>query len=507
MALRTFSQWRRAFQRLYWKIPLTIAIPSVVLLVGALTALAITLLGARALNEQSDASAAQQARAVSRTLAARISESPLHTQVTWVQETAHRSEVELLLVSANGKLIADGSLGPPSLAGILELIRVREGETQTTSGRTRFYASAVPSDLGGLYLVAFVSAPKTPQASASLLQVVGAFTLGLVGLSALLAYLLSGDIEGDIAYLRRRIHRMAGKTNDPPGSYVPLRSTDQIGDMTNAFNRLVDRFRAAEDAYRNDISRTMDFERDRGRFLAALSHELRTPLNAILGFTDVLLACVDGPLSADAEENLTIVRNSAAHLNALINDVLDLSSMEKGELQVGKERVDLSLVVNDLAREARLEAEKKGLKLVVKSQSHFVLGDALRLRQILGNLVSNAIKFTNQGEITISLFEVEQRVGMRVSDSGPGIRKSDQAAIFEEYQQVGDIHTSRIGAGLGLAITRRLVRLHHGRIELQSELGEGSTFTVWLPEASAAAAPLSMTGHSIPEPPAGKELP
>jgi signal transduction histidine kinase len=215
--------------------------------------------------------------------------------------------------------------------------------------------------------------------------------------------------------------------------------------------------------------------------LAALSHELRTPLNAILGFTDVLLSEVDGPLSADARENLQIVRSSGEHLRALIDDILDLSALESGELRLSTQSVDVFPIASEVVREARVTAEAKGLEIRVVGKPAMAWADARRVRQIIGNIVGNAIKFTVHGGVTVRVDPRDGGVAVTVSDTGPGIAPQDHEAIFREYFQSGDVRKQRVGTGLGLAITRRLVQMHRGFIDLRSQLGKGSTFTIVLP--------------------------
>src|SRR5690606_5200157 len=189
---------------------------------------------------------------------------------------------------------------------------------------------------------------------------------------------------------------MARQDADPAGKPLPLRSADQIALLTSAFNVLVGRFAAAEQAYRRNLTGAMAYDRDRTAFLAALSHELRTPLNAILGFTDVLLSEVDGPLDRDARENLQIVRASGDHLRTLINDVLDLSALESGELRLDSGPVDVLVVAEGVVREAQVNAQWKPLVVVLQGEHAIAWGDPVRVRQIIGNLVSNAVKFTSE---------------------------------------------------------------------------------------------------------------
>jgi signal transduction histidine kinase len=274
--------------------------------------------------------------------------------------------------------------------------------------------------------------------------------------------------------------------------------------MTNALNALVERFTAAEHAYQQDLEGAVAYERDRSDFLAALSHELRTPLNAILGFTDVLLTEVDGPLTDDARENLEIVRQSGAHLRRLINDVLDLSAIESGHIQLERQHTDVLSTARDVVREAKVTLQKD-LKLRLTGEPTLAWADPVRLRQIIGNLVSNAVKFTSQGEVHVHVERVGDEVCLSVADTGPGIAPSHQARIFEIYQQVGDLKSQSFGAGLGLAITRRLVAIQGGRIALESELGQGTTFRVTLPgnppQDSIAPPPSSVRASERPPSP------
>jgi signal transduction histidine kinase len=165
-----------------------------------------------------------------------------------------------------------------------------------------------------------------------------------------------------------------------------VRSVDRSA-ATGAFNVLVERFAASEQAYRQDLAGALAYDRDRSAFLAALSHELRTPLNAILGFTEVLLSEVDGPLSHEARENLNVVRSSGEHLRSLIGDILDLSALESGELELNPSAVDALAVAEDVVREARITAQPGHPRGAVGT-SRPGLGRRAP-RQIVGNLVTN----------------------------------------------------------------------------------------------------------------------
>ena len=302
-------------------------------------------------------------------------------------------------------------------------------------------------------------------------------------------------MRSDVVYVRARIADMAREGATPSGKPIVARSLDQVGLLTSAFNVLVDRFTAAEHAYRQDLAGALAYDRDRSAFLAALSHELRTPLNAILGFTDVLLSEVDGPLSDEAKENLEVVRNSGDHLKNLIDDILDLSALESGELTLNASSVDVHAIAADVLREAEVAAQDKPLELVLEGEEAHAWADPLRVRQIIGNLVNNAVKFTAEGKVSVAVEQRRRFVAIVVADTGPGIAPEEQAAIFEEYQQVGDASARRAGTGLGLAITRRLAQMHGGFIELESEVGRGARFTIALPR-DPVDRPRNPPGHA-----------
>jgi signal transduction histidine kinase/DNA-binding response OmpR family regulator len=218
-------------------------------------------------------------------------------------------------------------------------------------------------------------------------------------------------------------------------------------------------------------------------FLASMSHELRTPLNAIIGFSE-LMRGEEGV--ADKRlvplEWIDHIYGSGRHLLTLINDILDLTKIEAGRLELRPEPVGLPALVTDTVNTLRPLIEGKALHLHTDIATVDVQADRVRLRQVLDNLLSNAIKFTPEGgRITVEVAQAGNEVRMAVVDTGVGIDPADQERIFDEFQQVGDVSMHQAGTGLGLALTRRLVEAHGGRVELESAPGAGSRFTVWLP--------------------------
>jgi CheY-like chemotaxis protein/anti-sigma regulatory factor (Ser/Thr protein kinase) len=223
-----------------------------------------------------------------------------------------------------------------------------------------------------------------------------------------------------------------------------------------------------------------------------MSHELRTPLSAILGFSDLMRQEVvdQGHVRAPLEW-VEHIHRGGEHLLALINDVLDLSKVEAGRLDLRREVVELAPAINELLESIRPLADRKRLQLIAEVPAISIAVDRGRFRQILYNLLSNAIKFTpTDGIVRVEVVDGADEVRIAVIDTGVGIAPQDQARVFDEFRQVGVTSAREGGTGLGLALSRRLVEAHGGRIELESVVGEGSRFTVIMPtEAIAGGLP------------------
>jgi len=224
--------------------------------------------------------------------------------------------------------------------------------------------------------------------------------------------------------------------------------------------------------------------RHKSQFLANMSHELRTPLNAILGYTELILDEIYGEVPEKMRGVLERVQTNGKHLLGLINDVLDLSKIEAGQLTLSLSEYSLANLVHGVYAAVEPLAAQKNLALTTKIAPSLPAGhgDERRLSQVLLNLVGNAIKFTDKGEVAIEASLADGSFRLAVRDSGPGIAIADQVKIFEEFQQVDNTLTKQKGGtGLGLAISKRIVEMHGGRIVVDSELGKGSTFTIKLP--------------------------
>jgi signal transduction histidine kinase len=229
----------------------------------------------------------------------------------------------------------------------------------------------------------------------------------------------------------------------------------------------------------------------KSEFLASVSHELRTPMNAIIGYTKLMLDGLDGDLTEQQTADLERVVQAADNLLGLINGLLDLAKIEAGKMELNVEEVDIPLVIDDVIELMRAGADSKSLSLRadVASTLPTAWADRARIRQVLVNLVANAVKFTEHGGVTIRATVVDGWITIAVVDTGVGIPPEAQTYIFDEFRQVDASTTRRYGGtGLGLAISKRLIALHGGRIWVESIVGSGSTFLFTLPVRVRAAA-------------------
>ncbi len=304
---------------------------------------------------------------------------------------------------------------------------------------------------------------------------------------------------------------------------VDIPSRDELGDLANSYNEMISTLGQSQRSLREtekDLTEYRDHleelvaqrtrelqstleelavERDRAEaadrtksaFLATMSHELRTPLNSIIGFTGIILQGLAGPLNAEQHKQLEMVRNSSRHLLALINDVLDISKIEAGQLQVSSEPFDLRASIDKVVGIVRPMAEKKGLALRLELTPELgeLVSDPRRVEQVLLNLLNNAIKFTDQGEVALTaeivsgaLPTADAAIRIAVADTGIGIKPEDLNKLFQPFRQIDTgLTRQHEGTGLGLAICRRLAELLGGEVHAASEWGKGSVFTFTLP--------------------------
>jgi signal transduction histidine kinase len=304
-----------------------------------------------------------------------------------------------------------------------------------------------------------------------------------VGFRALLAVplLREGRVLGSLAVSRRAAGEFAPEIVDLLQTFA-AQSTLAIQNA-RLFREIAEKSRELEVASQH-----------KSQFLANMSHELRTPLNAILGYTELILDNIYGEVPEKIHDVLDRVEKSGRHLLGLINDVLDLSKIEAGQLTLAANEYSFQDVVQGVVSSVESLASEKQLELAVDLSPALPVGygDERRIRQVLLNLVGNAIKFTDAGKVEIRVTQAGAQFQVAVADTGPGIDTEHQQRIFQEFQQVDSSPTkTKGGTGLGLAIAKRIVELHGGRIWVESAVGKGSTFCFSLPvrvETQKAAA-------------------
>jgi signal transduction histidine kinase len=302
---------------------------------------------------------------------------------------------------------------------------------------------------------------------------------------ALLDLLLQSGVRALLAIpLLREDHVVGGLTvnKKTPGEFAPevvellkTFATQSALAIQNAqlFREIGDKSRQLEAASRH-----------KSEFLANMSHELRTPLNAVIGFSEVLKDRLFGDLNEKQAEYLQDIHASGTHLLSLINDILDLSKIEAGRMDLELTDFDLPGAIENALILVRERAGRRGITLghTVDERVGVVYADERKVKQILLNLLSNALKFTPEGgRIDVRTAVNEGTVEISVADTGVGIAPEDQDAIFEEFRQVGTADKKVEGTGLGLSLARKFIGLHGGRIWVKSQVGQGSTFTFTLP--------------------------
>ena len=264
---------------------------------------------------------------------------------------------------------------------------------------------------------------------------------------------------------------------------------------------IISRSRLHAVAMRNELEKAEADNRAKSEFLSRMSHEIRTPMNAIVGLTELTRNIENLP--DKARENMGKIMSSSQYLLGLINDILDMSRIENGKMEITHEPFYIRAMLDEIESMLNSEAQRRGVRFTVEQalQSEMLLGDSIRLRQVIVNLLSNAFKFTpNGGDVTLyavedASSEKEARITFRVVDTGVGIAPEDQKRIFESFEQVGSSSARSQGTGLGLAISSHIVRLMGGELKLKSRPGEGSEFffSVSLPLSDALRAAVETT--------------
>lgn len=340
-------------------------------------------------------------------------------------------------------------------------------------------------------------------------------SLLLTALAALLAIIITNIVVG--RFIRKPLNTLVDATHrfaKGEMSVITKYPCDEIGTLIETFNYMVNEVAKSKMELEKELTRRARLLEEReelvallqkankqlkeldtlkSAFIANMSHELRTPMNAIIGYTDLLLDEVDGPLNDDQKTSLKKVAANARHLLQLINDVLDISKIESGKIELKPKQVDLKELIDGIMVTFEPLILKKGLSfsMDIEQEAEKLYVDEDKAKQILINLISNAVKFTHQGGISIKAKVSErgkdkdgnpQFIEISITDTGIGIKEEDLDKIFDKFAQA-DISTTRQyeGTGLGLSIVRGLVALHKGMVWAESEVGKGSTFYVLLP--------------------------
>ncbi len=302
--------------------------------------------------------------------------------------------------------------------------------------------------------------------------------IGVAAAALVLALLLGFVLSWSLTRPIQRIDaRLAAISSGDFSGHVDVGNRDELGALATNVNRMNDELRRLYSEYEAA-------SRHKSEFLANMSHELRTPLNAIIGFSQVLRDGMFGEVNEKQSEYLDDIITSGNHLLSLINDVLDLSKVEAGQVELEmapfslQDALERGLVV---VRE-RASGEGVNVTLAADADANMVEGDERRIQQVIFNLLSNAVKFTpSGGDVDVTTARVNGEVWISVTDTGPGIAPEDHERLFDEFQQADAGIEQREGTGLGLSLSKRLVELHGGHIWVESELGKGSTFTFTLP--------------------------
>ena len=321
-------------------------------------------------------------------------------------------------------------------------------------------------------MVAGIDASRQTYARSQIL--VAAVAIASFVLTLVLGHAISRSVIDPVRIIHHGLNRIAA------GDFtqrIEVANRDELGELAVHVNstceELQQLYRSLEEASRH-----------KSQFLANMSHELRTPLNAILGFSELLLDGIYGDPPQKMRSAIERIQRNGRHLLGLINDVLDLSKIEAGQLRLSLADYSVEELVSGVYISVEsLAAEKQlGLRVAVPTGLPPARGDERRLAQALFNLVGNAIKFTDAGEVWIEVEAKKDSYVFSVRDTGPGVDEADQIKIFQEFQQVDNsITKTKAGAGLGLAIVKRIVEMHGGRIWIESRIGHGATFSFLVP--------------------------
>ena len=438
---------------------------------------------------------------------AEVNLSPVQDLITQIKPGAR---AYAYIVDSKGNLVtgpSDSTLF--TQANLSSLEQVHRALTQTASapqgsvtasnarGTSVFsaYHSITPTGW-----VLFVEQPQDEALSPLNALIVRTIILLVIGLAvaALASLLLARRMATPILALERAAARIGSGQLD---QRIEVKGRDELAALSETFNKMAAELRESYSGLEEKVTeRTRELaetsraleaaSRHKSAFVANMSHELRTPLNAIIGFSEVLLDRMFGDLNEKQEEYLKDVLTSGQHLLALINDILDLSKVEAGRMDIDVSSFSLPAALESSVSLMRERAMRSNIDLQLKVEPGVGVIDAdeRRVKQVLFNLITNALKFTPAGgHVTVTAGADENQVRVAVSDDGVGIAEQDQARIFQEFEQAGS-GGAQEGTGLGLALSRRFVEMLGGQLRLESVVGQGSTFIFTLPLAPIGVA-------------------
>jgi signal transduction histidine kinase len=422
----------------------------------------------------------------SRWIADRLAHVEEARWAVFLKEADQKLGAPLGLFGADGSPLIPGRLGALPIEDLGGLFARADAGGNLEGGR--YVASSAAVGLSGdspRVVVAVESRLTDEDIWRSIVFKLGIVAYALIPVGFAFGFFFGTVVNGRLERLRQHLLALTTEAQPSPVIYAEPMAGGILEDLGLAATRLEQRFRDELVLYEDAIQEVHFFDEQKTVFLKTLASELRDPLDAIIEHSRELIDGRDGALEESQAEDMEIVQKGAERLLSLVEDVDDLSAIISGGITYDEKPVDLAGVAEEVVKAARWGLGDKVVSVELEVEPGFrpeVAGNRRRLWQVLTNLLSNAIKFTDQGQVRVAIIQVDaSRVGIEVSDTGPGIPSSEHTAIFDPFRQHGDRKKRIRGTGLGLAICKRLTELHHGEIEVNSAEGRGSVFTVILP--------------------------